>query len=336
VAVEVARTARRLAVRGAKVSVVCYEAPKGSRPERPEEEIQAEEAEIAEAVQEGVVFHPGFGPRRIIGEGGRVAGLELAPVVALNYDKEGRYKPVFGQNGSTIMEADTVFLAVEREADLSFLQGRNDLLKEIEQSGAGVQFVASREGVFFCGDMAGTCNVVEAVASGQRAAQAIHSYLGGKGSLGLGGPRPVVPVPHHEKGDTFARRLTIGRILPPAVPVSDRLKGMGPVEGIYSDKVARKQGDRCLDCAVSPMIGPYHPCTACGDCLDVCPTECLALRFMNQKDLSSENGSIEEAEGEGPWVGLIIDEGECVHCGACAEACWSDAIHMVRFKEMEG
>ncbi|HHT9119572.1 MAG TPA: FAD-dependent oxidoreductase [Candidatus Hypogeohydataceae bacterium YC41] len=334
-AVEVARAVRRTGSRDVKVSIVCYEAARGTRPGTPEQEMQADDTEIAEALQEGVIFHPGLGPRRILGEVGKVEGLELAPVIGLNYDKEGRYKPIFGQNSSTFIEADTVFLAMGQEPDLSFMNGVSDLATGTKRLEAGAKFVASKEGIFVCGDLAGTGHIVEAVASGQKAALAIHDYLGGKGSLGLGELRPVVPVHHHEKGDTFTKKLTISRMLPPVTPVSERLKSMEPMEGCYSEKVARRQGDRCLDCTVSPVIGPYHPCNACGDCLDACPTECLSLRFMNKKDLSSADGGVEEVEGEGPWVGLIIDEELCVHCGACAEACWADAIHMVRFKEME-
>lgn len=335
VAVEVARTVRRLGLKSAKVSVICCETAGGARPKRPEHEMQAEATEVAEALQEGVVFYPGLGPKRILGEGGKVAGLELAPMVALNYDKKGLCKPIFGQNGSTVIEADTVFLAMGQESDLSFLQGGSGPVTKRERLEVDMQFVTARDGVFVCGDLAGADSVVEAVASGQKAALAIHNYLGGQGFLGLGEPRPVVPVHHHEKGDTFTKRLTISRILPPAAPVGARLKGMGPVEGSYSEKVARRQGDRCLDCIVSPMIGPYNSCEACGGCVDVCPTECLSLRFMNKKDLSYHNGRLEEAEGDEPWVGLIINEDQCVHCGACAEACWADAIYMVRFKEID-
>ncbi|OHB94434.1 MAG: hypothetical protein A3E19_05350 [Planctomycetes bacterium RIFCSPHIGHO2_12_FULL_52_36] len=337
-AVEVARTVRRLGVWNTKVTVVSYESARGTKPGRPGQEMTAEDTEIAEALQEGVVFYPGLGLRRILGERGRVAGLELAPVVALDRDGGGRYKPVFGQNGSSVIEADTVFLAIGQEPDPALLQNSEFGVRSAE---LGIPHSASRiphslgDGVFVCGDLAGAGHVVEAVASGQKAALAIHNYLGGKGSLGLGELRPVVPVHHHEKSDTFTRRLTIGRILPPIAPTGARLRSMDPVEGSYSDKVARRQAERCLDCTVSPMIGPYHPCNACGDCLDVCPTECLSLRFMNNKDLSLGDGWIEEAEGEGPWVGLIMNEKECVHCGACAEACWSDAINMVKFKEVE-
>src|SRR3989338_7550231 len=102
-AVEVARTVRRLGVWNTKVTVVSYESARGTKPGRLGQEMTAEDTEIAEALQEGVVFYPGLGPRRILGERGRVAGLELAPVVALDRDGGGRYKPVFRQNGSSII-----------------------------------------------------------------------------------------------------------------------------------------------------------------------------------------------------------------------------------------
>ncbi len=336
-AVAVARTARRISgTKGTKVTVVCYEVAKGAKKEKPLPEMTAEGNEIAEAVQEGIAFYPGLGPKQILGEGGKVVGVELAPVEDLSFDNKGGYKPVFKQNGSSIIEANTVLLAVGQEPDWSSFQGEENTLKRIGELEGKGPFANLMDGVFLCGDLSGTGNVIEAIASGQKGAFTIHKHLGGEGSLGLGEPRPLVPVHHHEKSDTFANRLSIGRVLPPIVPAKVRQDSMEPVEGSYSEKVARRQAERCLNCIVSPMVGPYNPCNACGDCIDVCPTECIHLRFINKKDLSSGDGPIEEAYGEGPWVGLMIDEEKCVHCGACAEACWADAIYMVKFEEEVG
>lgn len=49
-------------------------------------------------------------------------------------------------------------------------------------------------------------------------------------------------------------------------------------------------------------------CTACGDCIAVCPTECLDL-----------------------WHGLpvVVEAGKCVSCSACACVCPTSAVEML-------
>ena len=52
-------------------------------------------------------------------------------------------------------------------------------------------------------------------------------------------------------------------------------------------------------------------CTGCGDCLDVCPADCI--------------------EGKPNFIHMI-DEFECTKCGKCIEACDDDAIQMTSGK----
>ena len=52
-------------------------------------------------------------------------------------------------------------------------------------------------------------------------------------------------------------------------------------------------------------------CTRQGDCVDVCPTECI----------------VPGAKGDSEWGGrFYIDPEECIDCGACAPDCPVDAI----------
>lgn len=51
----------------------------------------------------------------------------------------------------------------------------------------------------------------------------------------------------------------------------------------------------------------HQLCTACGDCVEVCPTGCLAMA------------------ARGPWLARPAD---CISCSACALICPTDAIRM--------
>jgi len=48
-------------------------------------------------------------------------------------------------------------------------------------------------------------------------------------------------------------------------------------------------------------------CTACGECVVICPTECLEMR------------------GKCPWMPRPLD---CISCAACVQLCPVDALEM--------
>ncbi|MFQ5956526.1 MAG: FAD-dependent oxidoreductase [Candidatus Brocadiales bacterium] len=332
-AIDIARTAKRLKGGDIKVSVVCVEAAKGSKPHSPEDEMPADASEIHEAKKEGIIFRTSLAAEEILGEHGMVKGLTVRTVKTV-YDRDGRFNPRYKNGRGQVLGADTVILGLGQELDKSFKE-RDKALELTTEGGLKIDQITmetSKRGVFSCGDMAKPGHIVDAMASGQKAAQSIHQYLGGTGSLGLNGPNEIEPAHYHERHDTFAVRCSIWKSLPPTLPPKKRNGSMALIEGSYSDYEGLRQGQRCLDCSVSPVISPYNPCTLCGDCEESCPAECIHLKFINKADL---NGEVEEADGDGPWVSLIIDDTECVHCGACAEACWEDAIYMVKFKEAD-
>ena len=83
------------------------------------------------------------------------------------------------------MDADSIIAAVGQEPDLSWLSG--DYPLEISQGNTlrtDEQLATNHEGVFAAGDVVtGPSSVVEAMASGKRAAQSVHRFLTTKGSL---------------------------------------------------------------------------------------------------------------------------------------------------------
>lgn len=333
VALDAARTALRMGGKNAKVSVVCVEVARGKEQYSPKDEMPAEVSEVSEGKKEGVVLRTSLSPEEILGERGRVKGLRVRPISAV-YDNYGRFNPTY-KGKDRVLEADTVILGLGQELDTAFMRGKEDF----ELSAEGLlkadpeTAMTSKKGVFSCGDMVKSGYIVDAIASGQKAAQSIHQHLGGTGSLGLDSPQKIEPVHHHEKHDTWATRCSIWHSLPPMLPAKKRRGDMALVEGSYSNFEAKRQGQRCIDCSVSPMISPYNPCVICGSCEDACPAECIHLKLMNKADFNGLHKEVDGADGDGPWVSLVIDDAECIHCGACAEACWEDSIYMVKYEE---
>ena len=111
VAYDVARSAMRLSD-DKEVHVVCLE----KRSEMP-----ADEVEVTEGAEEGLVLHNSRGPRAIVGENGKVAGLRTVECTAV-FDANGRFSPTFDENNVDVIPADTIIFSIGQSSDLSFLQ----------------------------------------------------------------------------------------------------------------------------------------------------------------------------------------------------------------------
>lgn len=110
-AMDAARTARRQAARLAAVGVAggvsaaLQASPWVGAPEvhivyyKFRHHMPASPEEIEAAQEEGIFLHPGRSPRRIVGEDGRVTGLETVAVTSV-FDEEGRYCPTYDEETS--------------------------------------------------------------------------------------------------------------------------------------------------------------------------------------------------------------------------------------------
>ncbi len=108
--VDVSLSALRLGAQ--EVHLVCLEK---------REEMPAALEEIEEAETEGIVMHPGLGPKRMIGKDGRVVALETLKTKWV-FDENKRFNPAFYEGSETLLECDTVIMAVGQAPKLDFLK----------------------------------------------------------------------------------------------------------------------------------------------------------------------------------------------------------------------
>jgi formate dehydrogenase beta subunit len=97
---DISLSALRLGAR--EVSIVCLER---------RDEMPAALEEIEEAETEGIIMRDGRGPKRVLGQGGKVAGLETIRTRSV-FDSSGRFNPTFEENSESTIECDTVILAI--------------------------------------------------------------------------------------------------------------------------------------------------------------------------------------------------------------------------------
>ncbi len=151
---------------------------------RSREEIPARREELENAEEEGVTCRFLAAPTKFIGdEQGHVKGVELIAMELSNPDESGRRKPVPIQGSETVMDVDTVIVAIGRTPNpiiQSVTRGlettKHGTIIADEDTGK-----TSLEGVYTGGDIVtGEATVISAMGSGKKAAIAIHEYLMGK------------------------------------------------------------------------------------------------------------------------------------------------------------
>ena len=175
VAMDSARCALRL---GAEHVCIIYR--------RSREELPARKEELLNAEEEGITCKFLATPTRFVGdEQGRVKGIELVAMELGEPDESGRRRSVPVQGSETVMDVDTVIVAIGRTPN-PIIQS---VTKGLETTPRGTIIAdeetgkTSLEGVYTGGDiMTGEATVISAMGAGKRAAKAIHEYLLSKDS----------------------------------------------------------------------------------------------------------------------------------------------------------
>ncbi len=170
VAVDAARTARRLGVK--EVSILYR---------RSREEMPANPWEVEEAEKEGVKPQLLVSPKRVLGKNGRVSALECVNVKLGELDETGRRRPVPIEGSEFQKEIDTLILAIGESPDLFFLPKEIEVTEKNTISVDPFTLETSMPGVFAGGDVVlGPATVIEAIVAGKRAAVSIDRYLKGR------------------------------------------------------------------------------------------------------------------------------------------------------------
>lgn len=289
--------------------------------------------EFEEAQREGVVFHPQRGPKRFIGENGKVKAIEFIGVKR-TYDENGRFNPEYDADFSEVFEIDSIILAIGQQTDLSFIKPEDGVelnpakLIKIDPE----TLATSAKGIFAGGDVAfGPRNIIDAVANGKRAALSIDEFLRGiKPETFYNLSIEKIPTRRFTRPEDFEQ---LEREAPPSIDLSRRT-GISEVETGYTEEQARRQAERCLACHVQ-TIYDAEKCVMCNRCIDICPEYCLKLVPLSELDVDEgtkakliEQYNIDPFQ---PASAMLKDDETCIRCGLCAVRCPTDAMTMEVF-----
>jgi NADPH-dependent glutamate synthase beta subunit-like oxidoreductase len=291
-----------------------------------------EEMEVTR--DEGIELVPGWGPKRIVGEGS-ASGLEVIRCARV-FDDQGRFNPTFVAGSERILPADTIILAIGQRADYSFLLPEDG----VERTPAGMikvdpeTLATTAPGIFAGGDGAFPPSLlITAAEHGKRAAASIDAYLGARPRRAsmmrvTSEEQPLATYRMPEHYEQIARHV-------PVLPV-DRRTGITEVEECYSQAEASEQAKRCLSCHVHPIYN-RDLCVLCARCADICPEDCISFVPVERLVLSASDAATVAAiapAGQTHTAFLYAEE-RCIRCALCAIRCPTGAITMERFHFQE-
>ena len=290
-AMDVCRTAVRL---GADVVYNIYR--------RTRNEMPAEEIEIMEAEEEGVIFKSLVSPMKVIGEDGKVKALQLQVMDLGEPDASGRRAPVAVEGEEEVLHVDVVIAATGQKLNPAGLEGL-ELTKGGTIAADEQTYRTSLEGVFAVGDATnqGADIAIAAIGEAHRAADMVDAYLQGEAVAYT----PPYLVKDEKMAEDFADREKIARVKMPHRPAAERRVDFGEVNLGLTEEEARAEGQRCLKCG----------CGAYGDC--------KLLDYANGYAVQPEkfDGKMHARKTAEDIPGIMRNPDKCVLCGLCVRVC---------------
>ncbi len=302
-AMDCARTAVRL---GAEEVAVYYR--------RSRQEMPAEDIEVVEAEEEGVVFHFCVSPTAIETDSlsGRLSAVTFVRMNLCGIDDSGRPRPEPVAGSEFTVPCDTVIVAVGQVVDSRQMQ-QDPLMSQVARTKRGTVEVqrstgaTNLAGLYAAGDLvSGPATVIEAIGGGRRAALAIDRFLRG---------RPPVPAGEfiYSKGTlsqvdpaNFTGIPTRPRAEMPCQPPEERRQDFRPVELGLSETQALAEAQRCLACG----------CQAVDDCRLRQLAHRMGLRQLMVKTRPELPVKVVRAAAP-----ITIEDGKCVVCRRCEQTC---------------
>jgi NADH-quinone oxidoreductase subunit F len=237
-AIDAARTLKRL---GKEVTILYR---------RTRNEMPAWEAEVDEAIAEGIDIQFLTAPVRIISEKGRIKKIECIRMELGEVDRSGRRKPVPVKDSEFIMEIDTLVPAISQEPELKGIAGHDgiNLTKYNTIEVDSETLYTGTGGIFAGGDTVnGPGTVTEAMSHGKIAAEMIDRYVHGMSlERQYSVTKPAEDVELLELTD--AEIESMERFDMPMLQLSDRTGNFRETELGFSDYQATCEARHCLRC----------------------------------------------------------------------------------------
>jgi heterodisulfide reductase subunit A-like polyferredoxin len=283
VAIDSVRTARRM---GAEAFIIYR---------RSREEMPAYPWEIEEAEEEGIEINFLATPIKIIGKDGKVSAIECIKMELGEPDESGRRRPVPIEGSEFTMEVDTIIPAIGQRPGTEYAS--DDIEFNVTKWNTLVvnpnTMMTSIQGVFAGGDnVAGPASAVEAVAHGNKAADAIDRYIRGVQMVDESQPTDQIIVTYDDMELTPAQKVKKPRENPNKLNAADRANNFDEViPSTLTEEEAIREAERCLNCA---------GCSDCHECFKACKPGAIDY-YLTDEFVDLNVGAIVVATGFDVW-----------------------------------
>ena len=238
--------------------------------------MPASEEEIAEAEEEGVSIHCGWGPKEILTENGKVTGIVFKKCVSV-FDEEHRFHPKYNEDETITVACEHVYLSIGQSIEWG------DLLKgskvELGRGNGAVAdaltYQTAEPDIFVGGDVyTGPKFAIDAIAAGKEGAVSIHRFVQPHSSLTIGrNRRQFVEL---DKDDIKVENYdNSGRQIPGKNESIDHKKSFRDVKLPFTEEQVKAETARCLSCGAS--VVDENKCIGCGVCTTKCEFDAIHL-----------------------------------------------------------
>lgn len=270
---------------------------------RTKDQMPAEEIEIVEAEEEGVVFKELVNPIEIKKlENGQLE-MTLQVMELGEPDASGRRSPVPKEGVTETLIVDCVISAIGQIVNPVGFE-EIELTKRKTIAADEKSYRTNLEGVFAVGDATnkGADIAIAAIGDAKRAANVIMTYLGGDM---VPYKKPFYSEIEGMSADDFEDRERSYRPHRDHVDPEVRNKNFEEVVSGYTKEQAQEEASRCLECG----------------CMDV--YECKLVKYANDYDVHPEKFAGEmhhrKEENSHPFIDRNADK--CILCGLCVRTC---------------
>jgi formate dehydrogenase major subunit len=270
-------------------------------------EMPASDAEIEEALEEGIRLVELAAPVSIETAGAALRTLTLLNMQLGEPDASGRRRPVPVDGSEYAVEVDTVISAVGQYPDtrlLSALPGLVDARGDLAADRATGATPAA--GVFAAGDLlTGADIAIRAIAGGKHVARSVLRSFEGKA--------PALPVEFLSKKDDlrapvaadYAHVPRLPRAKPAVAGAEARRRSYEEIERTLPVAAAQAEAARCLECGC-------HDVKECRLKVQAGDYDAMAKRFLGEV-------MVHPVDESHPFISR--DPGKCVLCGRCVRIC---------------
>ncbi len=238
--------------------------------------MPASPEEIAEALDEGVTLHCGWGPKEILTENGRVTGVVFKKCVSL-FDESGCFAPCYDDAETRTLPCEQVIFSIGQSIQWGgLLEGSAVQLGRGDTAQADpLTYQTAQPDVFVGGDVyTGPKFAIDAIAAGKQAAVSIHRFVQPGSSLTIGRDRRAfIELDKEalllEEYDNTARQIA------GMDETIDHRRSFRDAHKTFTEEQVKRETARCLGCGAS-IVDP-NKCIGCGLCTTKCAFDAIHL-----------------------------------------------------------